>query len=133
MRCCQLVGCGLKFLVQCSDSNCLLSSIFPAGEGGCGQMMYRSLERSPPDPRDGTFLDSAPAAVSWPRLDLARLLRRAYSRAVWIIFFEFDKVCWIRFSIWESFIGLYISCYPISMILAYLFSVGVRISWKKLC
>ena len=27
-------------------SNCLLSSIFPAGEGGFGQMMYRFLERS---------------------------------------------------------------------------------------
>ena len=34
-------------------SNCLLSSIFPAGEGGFGQMMYRSLERSPQDPRVG--------------------------------------------------------------------------------
>ena len=31
-------------------NNCLLSSIFPAGEGGFGQMMYRSLERSPKDP-----------------------------------------------------------------------------------
>ena len=65
--------------------------------------------------------------------DLARLLRRAYSRPVWIIFFEFVKVCGIRFSIWESFIGFYICCYPISTILACLFSVGVRISWKKLC
>ena len=32
-------------------------------------------------------------------VDLARLLRRAYSRSVWIIFFEFVKVCGIRFSI----------------------------------
>ena len=29
--------------------------------------------------------------------------------------FEFVKVCGIRFSIWESFIGFYISCYPISI------------------
>ena len=42
-------------------------------------------------------------------------------------------VCGIRFSIWESFIGFYNCCYPISTILACLFSVGVRISWKKLC
>ena len=28
---------------------------------------------------------------------------------------------------------LYICCYPISTVLACLFSVGVRISWKKLC
>ena len=114
-------------------NNCLLSSIFPAGEGGFGQMRYWSLERSPQDSRDGIFLFSAQASFSWSRVDLARLLRRAYSRSVWIIFFEFVKVCGIRFSIWESFIGLYICCYPISTILACLFSVGVRISWKKLC
>ena len=66
-------------------------------------------------------------------VDLARLLRRAYSRSVWIISFEFVKVCGIRFSIWESFIGFYICCYPISTILACLFSVGVRISVKTLC
>ena len=29
---------------------------FPAGEGGFGQMMYRSPERSPQDSRDGFFL-----------------------------------------------------------------------------
>ena len=114
-------------------NNCLLSSIFPVGEGSFGQMMYRSLERSPQEPRDGIFLYSAQASFSWPRVDLARLLWRAYSRSVWIIFFEFVKVCGIRFSIWESFIGFYICYYPISTILACLFSVGVRISWKKLC
>ena len=79
------------------------------------------------------FLYSAQASFSWPRVDLARLLRRAYSRSVWIISFEFVKVCGIRFSIWESFIGFYICCYPISTILACLLSVGARISWKKLC
>ena len=47
--------------------------------------------------------------------------------------FEFVKVCGIRLPIWESFIGFYICCYSISTILACLFSVGVRISWKKLC
>ena len=34
---------------------------------------------------------------------------------------------------WESSIGFYICSYPISTILACLFPVGVRISWKKLC
>ena len=74
----------------------------------------------------------------------ARLLRRACSRSFWIVSFEFFKIVSfsknrfvfqnrIRFSIWESFIGFYICCYPISTILACLFSVGVRISWKKLC
>ena len=37
-------------------NNCLLSSIFSAGEGGFGQMMYRSPERSPQDSQDGIFL-----------------------------------------------------------------------------
>ena len=46
-------------------------------------MMYRSLERSPQDSRDGIFLYSAQASFSWPRVDLARLLRRAYS---WMVF-----------------------------------------------
>ena len=106
---------------------------FPAGEGGFGQMMYRSPERSPQDSRDGIFLYSAQASFSWSRVDLARLLRRAYSRSVWIISFEFVKVCGIRFSIWESFIGFYICCFPISTILACLLSAGVRISRKQLC
>ena len=79
------------------------------------------------------FLYSAQASFFWPRVDLARLLRRAYSRSVWILSFEFVKVCGIRFSIWESFTGFYICCYPISTILACLSSVGVRILWKKLC
>ena len=114
-------------------NNCLLLSIFSAGLGGFGQMMYRSPETSPQDSRDGFFLYSAQASFSWPRVDLARLLRPAYSRSVWIISFEFVKVCGIHFSIWESFIGFYICCYPISTILAGLFSVGVRILWKKLC
>ena len=39
-------------------NNCLLSSSFPAGEGGFGQMMYRSPERSPQDSWDGFFLYS---------------------------------------------------------------------------
>ena len=76
-------------------------------------MMYRSPERvperSPQDSRDGFFLYSSQASFSWPRVDLARLLRRAYSRSVWIVSFEFVKVCGIRFSIWESLIGFSIS------------------------
>ena len=115
-------------------NNCLLSSIFSAGEGGFGQMMYRFPERSPQDFRDGIFLHSAQASFSWPRVHLVRQLRRAYSRSVfWTISFEFVKVCGIRFSIWERFIGFYICCYPGSTILVCLFSFGVRISWKRLC
>ena len=105
--------------------------VFPAGVANFGKAMYRSLERSTQNTWDGFFLFSAQALFSWPRFDLARLLRRAYSRPFWITSFGFVKVCGIRFSIWESFIGFYICGYPITTILACLFSVGVRISWKK--
>ena len=46
----------------------------------------------------------------------ARWFRRAYSRPFWITSFEFVKDYGIRFSIWESFIGFYICCYPITTI-----------------
>ena len=69
------------------------------------------------------FWYSAQVSFSWPRVDLARLLRLAYSLPFWITSFEFVKVCGIRFFIWESFIGFYICCYPINTILACLFSV----------
>ena len=68
-------------------------------------------ERSPQDTPDGFDLYSAQSSFAWPRVDFG--------------------LCWIRFSSWESFIGFYIWCYPISTILACLFTVGVRISWKS--
>ena len=111
-------------------NNCLLSSIFPAGEGGFGQMVYRSPERSPQDSRDGFFLYIAQASFSWPRVDLARPLRRACSRSFGIISFEFVKVCEIRLSIWESFIGF------LYLLLFYLYDADMfiyRWSSKKLC
>ena len=114
-------------------SNSSRANVFPAGVGNFVKAMYRSQERSTQDTRDGFSLYSAQASFSWPRVDLARLHRRAYSRPFWITSFEFVKDCGIRFSIWESFIGFYTCYYPITTILACLFSVGVRISWKKLC
>ena len=57
---------------------------------------------------------------------------RKVTPSFWIVSFEFVKVCGTRFSIWESFIGFYDPSL-VSTILACLFSVGVRISWKKLC
>ena len=95
--------------------------------------MYRSLKRSAQGTRDGFDLYSAQASFAWLRVDLTRPLRRDDFRPFWIISFEFVKVCWIRFSIWKSFIGFYVWCYPISTILACLFTDGVLISWKKLC
>ena len=114
-------------------NNSRRANVFPTGVANFGKAMYRSLERSTQDTRDGFFWCSAQASFSWSRIDLALLLRRACSWPFWITSFEFFKVCGIRFSIWESFIGFYICCYPITMILACLFSVGVRISWKRFC
>ena len=62
--------------------------------------MYRSLERSTQDIRDGFFLASAQASFSWPRVDLARLLRRAYSRAF------LDYILRVRQSLRDSFFYL---------------------------
>ena len=55
------------------------------------------------------------------RVDLAQPLQCDDFRPFWIMSFEFVKYCWIRFFSWESFIGFYIWCYPISTILACLF------------
>ena len=114
------------------ESRRLWANVFLAGEANFGQDMYRSLERSPQNTRDGFDLYSAQASLAWPRVNLARPLRRIVSRPFWIVSLEFVKVCGILFSIWESFTGVYVWCYTISTILACLFLVGLRISWKKL-
>ena len=86
-----------------------------------------SLERSPQDPRDGTFLYSAQASFSWQRVDLARLLRRAYSRSVWIIFFEFVKsVGFVSLSGKASLVS-------ISAAILFLRSWHVYLDFEKLC
>ena len=64
------------------------ANVFPEGMANFGKAMYRSLDsRSTQDTRDGYFLNSAQAPFCWPRVDLARLLRRAYSRPFWITSF----------------------------------------------
>ena len=75
------------------------ANVFPAEKANFGHAMYQSLERY-----------SAQASFAWPRVDLARPLRRDDFRPSWIISFEFVKVCWIRFFSWESLIGFYILC-----------------------
>ena len=83
------------------------ANVFPAGEA------RKVTPGLPQDTPDGFDLYSAQSSFAWPRVDFG--------------------LCWIRFSSWESFIGFYIWCYPISTILACLFTVEVRISGKKLC
>ena len=62
----------VPFIVSCPRPN-----VFPAGVANFGKAMYRSLERSTQDTRNGFILESAQALFSWPRVDLARL-RRSY-------------------------------------------------------
>ena len=83
--------------------------------------MYRSLERY-----------SAQASFAWPRVDLARPLRRDDFRPFWIISFEFVKVCWIHFSGWESsLVSISYAKSYFYTILACLFTVEVWISWIR--
>ena len=53
-----------------------------------------------------------------------------WSTVFWILFFEFHKVCWIRFSTWESFIGSHLRGSPISMSLPCLLSVTSGIEFR---
>ena len=96
--------------------------VYPAGEANVGQAMYRSLERSPQDTRDGFDLYSAQASFAGRALTSSHRL---------LAFLEY--ISRIRFSSWESFIGFYIWCYPTSTILACLLTFGIRISLKKKC
>ena len=95
--------------------------------------MYRSLERSTKDNRDGFFLFSAQASFSWPSVDLARLLRWAYSQPFGLHPSSLSKSAGFVFlSGKASLVSIYLLL-SYTTILACLFSVGVQISWKKLC
>ena len=109
----------------------LRANLFPGGHANFGEAMYRSQERSLQAPRNEFDLYRTQASFVRPRVDLARSLRRIDFRLFWFISFEFVKVCALSFSSWESFIGFYIWCYPISTTVACLFRVGGRNScWK---
>ena len=108
-------------------------NVFPAGGANLGTVMYRSLERSAQDTRDGFF-----CAMPRPYFLGRALIWPGYFGEHILGHFGLhpsgsSKSAGIRFSIWESFIGFYICCYPITTILTCLFFVGVRISWKKVC
>ena len=108
-------------------------NVFPAGVANFGEAMYRSLERSTQDTRDGFFFVQCPGLIFLA----ARWSGPATSASIFSAFLDYIlRVCQ---SLRDSFFYLgklhwfHICCYPITTILACLFSVGVRISWKKLC
>ena len=107
-------------------------NVFPAGVTNFGKAMYRSLERSTQDIQDGFFFVQCPGLIFLA----TRWSGPAASASIFsaILDYIIVKVCRIRFSISESFIGFYIYYYyPITTILTCLFFVGLRISWKMLC
>ena len=106
------------------------ANVFPAGEANICQAMYRSLESSTQDTRDGFDLYSAQASFARPRVDLAQLLRRAVSRPFRTIFSEFVKSAGFVSLPGEA--SLVTVSDPILFLRsACLFSVGVRV--QKLC
>ena len=119
----QLVVVVLNAQTKLHD-NC--SNLFPAGEANFVQdNFYVSVPRKvTPGHLGWIWFVQSPSlmflAVHWS--DPATLAQQL----------EFVKVCWFHFASWESFIGFYIWCYPISTTLACLFTVGVQILWKKL-
>ena len=68
------------------------------------------------------FLYSAQFSFSWPRVDLARLPRRAYSRSVWIIYIL--RVCQ---SLWDSFLYLGKLYWFLYLLLSYFYYPGMFI------
>ena len=60
-----IVCLGESHLSQVNNSR--RADVFPAGVANFGKAMYRSLERSTQDTRDGFFLYSAQASFSWAR------------------------------------------------------------------
>ena len=69
---------GYSRLAQVNNSP--RANVFPAGEANFAQAMYRSLERSAQDTRNGFDLYSVQASFACPRVDLARPLRRVEFR-----------------------------------------------------
>ena len=81
-------------------NNCLLSSIFPAGEGGFGQMMYRSQERSPQDSREVFFFVQCPGLIFLA----ARWSGLATSASMFSVFL--DNILRVCQSLWDPFVYL---------------------------
>ena len=122
-----IVCLGESHLSQVNNSR--RADVFPAGVANFGKAMYRSLESQPRTPEMDFF-----CTVPRPHFLGRTLIWPGYFGEHIVGLFGLHRSSFLRdsSSIWESFIGFYICCYPIAAILACLFSVGVRISGKKL-
>ena len=123
---------GLEHVVCLGESrlsqvnNSPRANVFPAGVANFGKAMYQSQERPTKDTRDGFF-----CTVPRPHFLGRALIWPGYFGEHILGLFGLHPSSLPKSAVfWESFIGFYISCYPITTILACLFSVGVRIPWK---
>ena len=97
------------------------ANVFPAGVVNFDKAMYRSLERSTQDTWDGFFLDSDQASFSWPRVDLTRLLRRAFFSAF------LDYILRVCQSLRDSFFYLGKLHWFLYLLLSYYYDPGMFI------
>ena len=102
-------------------NNCLLSSIFPAGEGGLGHMTYRSLERSPQDSRDGFFFVQCPGFIFLA----ARWSGPAASASIFSVCL--DCILRVFQSLWDSFLYLGKLHWFLYLLLSYFYDPGMFI------
>ena len=109
---------------------------FQQGRLTFGQVMYQFLERSPQDTQDGFGLYSAQASFAWLHVDLVQpllpsdfslfgLYPSSLSKSAGFISLV-GKLHWFLYLMLS-----YKFFYDSSMFTV--FTVGVRISWKKLC
>ena len=103
------------------------SNVFLAGEVNFVQAMYRSLERSPQDTRDGFNLYSAHASSPWPghlgatTFSLFGLHPSSLSKSAGFVSLAGEAL---------SFLYLMLPYFYDSSMFIYRF---IRISWKKVC
>ena len=101
---------------------------FTAGEGGFGQMMYRSLEQSPQESRDGYYFVQCPGLVFLA----ARWSGPAASAS--IVSVSLDYILRVCQSLWASFLYLGKLHWFLYLLLSYFHDPGMFIfrwsSWN---
>ena len=112
--------------------SCLLSSIFSAGRVALGKRCI-GLQKAHLRTPGMEFFVQCPGLIFLA----ARWSGPAASASIFLVCLDYSLR--VSQSLWDSFLYLWklrwflYCCYSISTILACLFSVGVWISWKKLC
>ena len=100
-------------------NNCLLSSIFPAGEGGFGQMMYRSPGWSAPGLPGWNFFVQCPGLIFLA----ARWSGPATSASIFSVCLDYIlRVCQ---SLWDSFLYLGKLHWFLYLLLSYFYDPGM--------